>query len=214
MRQRQITIPFPEGDSQAETIQYLYPREFFYFLRVENQLAQAKDVTVRIFLAPTGSYAGITEVAEDRRMWIEMDKFRYTLQPSRQVIFRRAEVSSVIRKPAVKTFDTTEADEDGDVSCDCGWPYNLLLPRGTRNGMKFRLLVMITDWEKDRVPDETKCGSMSYCGAKDKYPDSRDMGYPFDRPFPAGRSIMQIIGTQNNMAARDFTIKWVDSVPG
>jgi len=215
MRQRQITIPFPEGDSQAETIQYLYPREFFYFLRVENQLAQAKDVTVRIFLAPTGSYAGITEVAEDRRMWIEMDKFRCTLQPSRQVIFRRAEVSSVIRKPAVKTFDTTDADEDvGDVSCDCGWPYNLLLPRGTRNGMKFRLMVMITDWEKDLVPDETTCGSMSYCGAKDKYPDSRDMGYPFDRPFPANRSIMQIIATQNNMAALDITIKWVDSVPG
>jgi len=96
---------------------------------------------------------------------------------------------------------------------DSGWPYNLLLPRGTREGMTFRLMVMITDWEKDRVPDETTCGSMSYCGAKDKYPDTRGMGYPFDRPFPSGQSIAQIIVAQNNMAVRDISIKWVDSVP-
>src|SRR5262249_47879260 len=145
MRLRQIRIPAPEGDNQIESIQYLYPREFFYFLRVENQLAQAKDVTVRIFLAPVGSYAGIPEIAEDRRSWIEMDKFRVPLLPSRHVIFRRADASSVIRKPALKTFAIAETnDVTGNVSCDCGWPYNLLLPRGTSAGMMFRLMVMLT----------------------------------------------------------------------
>lgn len=222
MRTRQIIISPPEGDNQPEPISYLYPREFFYFLRVENLSNQSKDVTVRIFLVPTGSYAGIPEVAEDRRKWIEMDKFKHTLKPSeRAVVFRRAEKSSVIRKPALKTFDLS-ADDDTDANCDCGWPYNLLLPRGTSHGMNFRLLVLITDWEKDQVPDETvlanpSCdpmsGSMSYCGAKDKYPDTRVMGYPFDRPFPAGQSIAQTIAGQKNMAARDITIKLVDSVP-
>jgi tyrosinase len=217
---RQRTITFTEDDNRTETISFLYPREFFYFLRVENLLPQAQDVTVRIFLVPTGPYAGANEVAEDRRMWIEMDKFRYTLQPSqREVIFRRAESSSVIRRPALKTFppvkipDTSPDDDRGDVSCDCGWPYNLLLPRGTRAGMRFRFLVMLTDWEKDRLPDAPACGSMSYCGAKEKYPDSRGMGYPFDKPFPAGQSIAQTIAAQSNMATRDITIKWVDSVP-
>ena len=174
MRQRQITISSPEGDDQPELISYLFPREFFYFLRVENLTNQAKEVSVRIFLTPTGSYAGIPEIAEDRRKWIEMDRFTYTLQPQpsqRTVIFRRADASSVIRKPALKTFDPAEIDVDGDSYCDCGWPYNLLLPGGTSQGMKFRLLVMITDYEKDRVldeiaPDDTACeGSMSYCGA-------------------------------------------------
>jgi hemocyanin-like protein len=222
MRQRQIIIRFPEGDNKSEPISYLYPREFFYFLRVENLSNQSKDVTARIFLAPTGSYAGISEVSEDRRKWIEMDKFKYTLKPSeRAVIFRRAERSSVIRKPAVKTFDLS-ADDDTDANCDCGWPYNLLLPRGTSQGMNFRLLAMITDGEKDQVPDETdladpSCdamsGSMSYCGAKDKYPDTRSMGYPFDRPFPAGQIVAQTIAGQKNMATRDIVIKLVDSVP-
>lgn len=223
MRKRTITFMHPEGNNQIETISYLDPREFFYFLRVENQLAQVNDVTVRIFLAPTGAYAGIPEVAEDRRMWIEMDKFRYTLQPSqRAVIFRRAESSSVIRRPAIKKFKSivvggTQPDTDndsGDVSCDCGWPYNLLLPRGTNAGMHFRLLVMITDWNEDRVPNDTTCGSMSYCGAQDRYPDSRGMGYPFDRPVPQGSSIAQIIAGQKNIATRDITIKLVGSVPG
>ena len=222
MRTRQIIIRPPEGDAQSEPISYLYPREFFYFLRVENLSNQSKDVTVRIFLAPTGPYAGIPEVSEDRRKWIEMDKFKHSLQPSeRAVIFRRVEKSSVIRKPALKTFDLS-ADDDTDANCDCGWPYNLLLPRGTSQGMNFRLLAMITDWEKDQVPDETvpagpSCdpmsGSMSYCGAKDKYPDTRVMGYPFDRPFPAGQTIAQTIAGQKNMAARDITIKLVEVVP-
>ena len=74
MRQRQFV--FTEGDNQTETISYLYPREFFYSLRIENQSNHDKDVTVRIFLAPTGSYSGIAEVSEERRMWIELDKFR------------------------------------------------------------------------------------------------------------------------------------------
>ncbi|MBV9229998.1 MAG: hypothetical protein JOZ18_11845 [Chloroflexi bacterium] len=218
---RQRTITFVEDDQKTETLDFLYPREFFSFLRAENLVNEAKDVTVRIFLVPTGPAEGITELSEDRRKWIEMDKFRHTLQPlEKAVIFRRAEDSSVIRRPALKTFapitipnPADDADDDTDPNCDCGWPYNLLLPRGKREGMTFRLMVMITDWNIDQVPDETSCGSMSYCGAKDKYPDSRAMGYPFDRPFNAGRGIAQTIAAHDNMAARDITIKWVDTVP-
>ena len=37
-------------------------------------------------------------------------------------------------------------------------PYNLLLPRGTDAGMNFRLLVMVTDWAIDQVPDDRPAG--------------------------------------------------------
>ena len=200
----------------------MYPKEFFYFLRVENKLNQVQDVTVRIFLVPIGPYKG-TELSEDRRKWIEMDKFRYTLQPlQRAVIFQRADASSVIRKPAVKadqlgpielmpTQDIEDPGESSDPNCDCGWPYNLLLPRGTQAGMGFRLLVMLTDWTVDQVKNDTTCGSMSYCGAKDRYPDSRPMGYPFDRPFTAGQSIAQTLAGHSNMATKDIIIRSVDT---
>ena len=61
-------------------------------------------------------------------------------------------------------------------------------PRGTADGMRFRLLVMLTDWGADQVSRETHCGSMSFCGVRDaSYPDRRPMGYPFDRPLPRTR---------------------------
>jgi tyrosinase len=70
-------------------------------------------------------------------------------------------------------------------------------------------LVMLTDWDIDKASGDSSCGSMSYCGARDSYPDTRSMGYPFDRPFPTGKTISQTISTQENMAARDITIRWI-----
>ena len=70
--------------------------------------------------------------------------------------------------------------------CRCGWPYHLLVPRGTPAGMPFRVLAMLTDWELDKVSGDDDCGSMSFCGSRDRYPDTREMGYPFSRPLPGG----------------------------
>jgi len=203
MLQREIQL----GDNQNDTstITYLDQKEFCYFIRVQNIVDLPKDVTVRIFLAAKSQ-------AENRRMWIEMDKFRYKLGPlQRAVIFRPAQNSSVIRKPGTKPPKPIEksGSESGANYCNCGWPYNLLVPRGTHEGMPFRLMVMLTDWDKDKVGDDTTCGSMSFCGARDRYPDSRGMGYPFDRPFPKNRSIADTIKGHHNMAARDVKIRWI-----
>jgi hypothetical protein len=91
----------------------------------------------------------------------------------------------VIEIPVANPRTGAQDPEAPENYCDCGWPYNLLLPGGTRDVMGFRLLVMLTDWTIDQVPDDSTCGSMSYCGVKDRYPDRRAMGYPFDRPVYA-----------------------------
>jgi hypothetical protein len=159
------------------------------------------------------------ELADDQRMWIEMDKFKTSLATKEQkVMFQPASASSVIRKPAVKPPTAEHVplgpqgpggmQPDSEIEgnyCDCGWPYNLLLPRGTAQGLRFRLLVMLTDWSVDHVPSGSDCGSMSYCGSRDRYPDSRPMGYPFDAPFRE-RTIDATIAAQPNMATRDITI--------
>jgi tyrosinase len=206
MLEREIQIGDNQNDNTTTTITYLDQKEFSYFIRVENMLDWPKDVTVRIFLVAKSE-------AENRRMWIEMDKFRHKLGPlQRAVIFRPAQNSSVIRKPGTKPPKPIEkaGTESGANYCNCGWPYNLLVPRGTHEGMPFRLMVMLTDWDKDKVGDDTACGSMSFCGARDRYPDSRGMGYPFDRPFPQGQSIADTIKGNNNMAARDIKIRWIE----
>lgn len=196
-------------------IDYVNHKPYLYVLRLQNRVNAPKKVTVRLFLVPETEF-------EDRRAWIEMDKFQTDLNPmENKVVARRDRHSSVIRKPAVDPavsadFDPRhEPDQDDPDNantyyyCDCGWPYSMLLPRGTQDGANYRLLAMITDWELDRVEDNTSCGSMSYCGAKDKYPDARPMGYPFDRPF--AKPISETINSQKNMLTRELSIRWTQS---
>jgi hypothetical protein len=76
--------------------------------------------------------------------------------------------------------------------------------------MPFRLLVICSDWQIDRVGGEESCGSLSFCGARDMYPDRRPMGYPFNAPF--GDGITDVVMANANMAFRDFTIRRMPDV--
>jgi hypothetical protein len=131
------------------------------------------------------------------------------------VAVRSGADSSVIRKPAIKPpgpirhSRDTDTAHDPDVYCTCGWPYNLLLPRGRSDGMDFLIIAAATDWHKDNVT-ESHCGSMSYCGGKDRYPDARPMGYPFARPFPSP-GIVAPLTQRAEMAMRRLTIRCAQS---
>ena len=206
MMQREIQLRDADGNPAPETVEYLAHEDFYYFLRVENTTDQEVTVAVRIFLAPE------TEV-EDRRAWIEMDRFTYRLRAEeRAVIFRPADEASVIRKPALKPDDLTADDGFSPVRraqpwCDCGWPYTLLLPRGTKGGMKYRLLVMCSDGKDLEMPNPPDCcTSISYCGLQDvEYPDKAAMGYPFDRKFK--RKIRDAVEQNDNWAWRTIKIR-------
>ncbi|WP_139490948.1 tyrosinase family protein [Brevibacillus dissolubilis] len=223
MLRRVITVePGAENPASPEPpheIEYLDQKEFFYFFRLQNSDQTAdQDVTARVFLCDA-------EYVDDRRMWIEMDKFRITVpKGENMVVWQPASLSSVIRKPATKppamhqtpvsTSSNPQLNALVDENyCDCGWPYNLLLPRGTEEGRKYRLMIMLTDWNKDHVSHSSKCGSMSYCGAKEEYPDTRPMGYPFDRMFKtdeAGKpSFDQTFAGLSNVAWREITIRHI-----
>jgi hypothetical protein len=217
--------PHPKEKEYSIPFTYLAHDEFSYFVRVENKLPIEQKVTVRLFIVLRG-------YEEERLLWIEMDKFLYNLKPNtQQVIFRQDEDSSVVRKPTsqykkledyIYNYDRNEQqlNAEGDTNdasweksfnnayCLCGWPYELLLPRGTKEGAEFTMLVMITDGDKDHVqnPDEDCCGSMSFCSAKTMiYPDVRTMGYPFDRLFK--RAISDTIAIQPNMMSRVITVQ-------
>jgi len=50
--------------------------------------------------------------------------------------------------------------------------------------VEFRVFVIFTDWDADRVGQDSCFGSVSCCGAHDIYPDPRPMGSPLDPSFP------------------------------
>merc|ERR1719400_1868145 len=86
----------------------------------------------------------------------------------------------------LKCFNGALHDKKRLPICD-GWPLNLLIPRGTKQGMRGTMYVLATDWMNDgENPQEPLHGSWPYCGQKGvnaKYPDTRPMGFPFDRPI-------------------------------
>jgi len=201
MREEQIR----QQDGTVTKKPYLDHDEFVYFVRLENSGDKRQDVTARVFIAPS------EWAFDDRRVWIEMDKFTYSLKAKQKaVVYRSERYSSVVRKPAHRPSEPKPHRPPGSMDmnyCDCGWPLHVFLPRGTATGMEFRVFVIVTDLEHDMVAAEKKCGSMSFCGARDaKYPDKRAMGYPFDRPF-SNKSIAETIAAQTNMAVTTIKIK-------
>ena len=202
---RMLTAAFPDPEAPGETIDVDYPAHdaFSFVLRLRNLDADPRTVTARIFLCPA-------ERADDRRWWIEMDKFPVTLAGGASVVIVRPDTaSSVVKKPAEpRLAPDLLADADGDPRCDCGWPYTMLLPLGTQQGMDFRLMVMLTDGALDAVAPAGECGSLSFCGARDAtYPDRREMGYPFHRRWP--EPIGTVARQTASIAGRALTIEHV-----
>jgi hypothetical protein len=202
----ELTTKMAKANFGGRPVWYLTHEPFSYFVRIENTAANPVDVTVRVFLVPA-------DQAADRRSWLEMDKFLVELPAGEKIVVYRPDTESSIVKrpketsPAAVTEGGSGPDENS--YCDCGWPYTLLLPRGTPEGMSFRLLVLCTDAAIDRVVHQEHCGSMSYCGAVDRYPDTRDMGYPFSRPFagPEATAIQDKVVALGSAAARTVTIR-------
>jgi tyrosinase len=182
--------------------EHLEHDELVTLFRVRNRVGRPVDATLRVFLV-----AGAR--AEERRFWIEMDKFHVALAAQeRRVVARPVWLSSIIRKPARMTGQSipTPPGERADY-CECGWPYNMLLPRATADGMPFKLAVFATDTGRDTVPAEDRCGSTSFCGVRTRrYPDTRPMGYPFDLPFAGG--VVESLRAEPHSAVRDLTIRW------
>lgn len=198
-----LTIP---QTGETYTVHHLDHEEFVYFFRIENRDTTSAQVTARVFIAPS-------EKADDRRSWIEMDKFVIDLLPEeKKVVYQPARLSSVVRKAARRPGEGFPGpDEPNDDYCKCGWPYHMLLPRGTEDGMSFRLMVILTDAIADLPEAASRCGSVSFCGARDlRYPDNRMMGYPFDRPFETD-GISKTLANPNlpHVGARDFTIRHI-----
>ncbi|XP_070552735.1 uncharacterized protein [Ptychodera flava] len=189
--------------------------QFYYHIRIKRFGLPGKELrlTIRIFICPA-------KHQNDYRRWIEMDKFRYILaaNETHDVITRRDKHSSVIRRDPrdAAVQDDLEIPLARTVSgfCECGWPYNMLLPRGTRQGEPYRLAVFISDNSIDSLRIRSSCGSLSYCGARDSsYPDRRQMGYPFATPPTINgedTTITDAAKQLNNFAITSFMIRNTD----
>src|ERR687897_133893 len=195
--------PFDPSDPDTLPVTHLTHRPFCVAVRVRSTADERRRVTVRLFLAPV-------EDAADRRAWIELDKFDAWVEAGAPAaLLRPMRMSSVVRKPTTPqpVFVQPPAQTRREQYCRCGWPYHLLLPRGTAEGMPFRLAAVVTDFALDNLSGDPNCGSLTFCGAADDaFPHRRELGYPFNRQF-GSREIDEVLRAEPSMAVRDLTIR-------
>ncbi|XP_022111514.1 hemocyanin AA6 chain-like [Acanthaster planci] len=206
------------------TVKQVNHDNFNYKIGVENKRGRNMRVAVRIFMAPSSDAEGAQFLLDtQRRLFIEMDKFVTTLEKNGMNTITRSSADSSVIKPRELTIaelrkrvlqKSEVQDKDccrPDRYCECGWPEHMLVPRGTAEGMKFDLFVMVTDWASDSSTDDLDRGT-SYCGVKDKkYPDKRAMGFPFDRKIDKSlyKSVFDFARGFPNMKCVPINIKWV-----
>ncbi|XP_072934538.1 phenoloxidase subunit 2-like [Epargyreus clarus] len=204
-------LDFSEREPVFVRFTHLNHRPYRYVINVNNSTGEKKRATVRIFMAPKFDEGNLEwMLSEQRKMFIEMDRFVETLTPGQNVINRDSSKSTVTI-PFEQTFrDLSKPRTPAFGFCGCGWPQHMLVPKGTETGAAYQLFVMLSDYEKDKVvqsDDDSDCiAASSFCGIRDKkYPDKRAMGFPFDRPSVSASKIEDFI--LPNMALTDITIK-------
>nr|Q8I6K2.1 RecName: Full=Phenoloxidase 2; AltName: Full=Prophenoloxidase-II; Flags: Precursor [Holotrichia diomphalia]BAC15602.1 prophenoloxidase-I [Holotrichia diomphalia] len=202
-------VDFQDPGSVFVRFTHLNHEPFSYNITVNNTGNGVQEGTCRIFLAPATDERGNPWLFNNQRvMFVEMDRFKVTLRQGQNTITRNSTQSSVTI-PFERTFrdlDTNrpaEGSEELDIFnfCGCGWPHHLLVPKGTPDGFKAQLFVMISNYADDKVEQDLSgsCNDAeSYCGVRGgKYPDKRPMGYPFNRVARQGADTLQRFLTGN-----------------
>lgn len=197
-RVREVEVPMPDGSTRK--VRHLVHSPFGWAARIRNTDAAAKAVTLRLFMSPTSR-------REDRRSWIELDKRLVTIGAHQEIVaVRSGTESEVVKKPVDQGPDFfVPSESNDDPRCNCGWPYPLLIPRGTEQGIDYSLCAILTDAAIDGFANVKSCGSVSFCGARDTtYMDKREMGFPFNRNW--NDSIVGTIEQTPQMALRAISI--------
>nr|QCC26461.1 hexamerin 1 precursor [Octostigma sinensis] len=186
MSEQQATI-----DVKAR-VQRLTHEPFKYVITVKSR--EQKKAVVRIFLAPKYNWLG-EKLAIDQQRWmaVEMDKFVTELNQG-QTVIKRASHESSITVTGTQTYKQMMLDvatamkgehqmyTNKIVHKQCGYPQHLLLPKGKPQGMVFKLYVVVSEYNPVQESSTHESEYYGYCGhAGVKYPDTKPMGYPFDR---------------------------------
>ncbi|XP_046384701.1 phenoloxidase 2-like [Ischnura elegans] len=178
--------------------------------------------TVRIFLAPKCDEKGKEMLFIDqKRLFIVLDKFAVIFSGENRidVIKRESSASSIVAK-SPSSFAKMEKLSGDDRKlprdenfCGCGWPQNLLIPKGKPEGYPCQIFVMISNPTGVRSDDFSECfrrcpEESSYYGARyEKYPDDMAMGFPFDRLAGNGTDkLKEFVEPHANMFVTDVNI--------
>jgi len=155
---------------------------------------------MRIFLIPAEIPSSSPHVKVSQ-LAVEMDRFHVELKEGKNYIQRKSIESTFTAKKRRSLYELQKMLLEDSISQDefnwggCGWPQEMLLPRGREDGMEFHLLAVLSPFIMDDAAltadwNVHNAGIWSWCGVRSDeggMPDSRPMGFPLDRSPPMER---------------------------
>jgi len=146
----------------------------------------------RIFLIPEVQNF---ENADLYNFAIEMDRFLIELSRGTNTITRTTAQSPIFSRgpPSLRDLQNRllRGIPENDFNwANCGYPISMAVPRGSEQGMNFRLVLIVSQLlpqDRNRLNDwrnaqRTAWGWCGLRGGDGAFPDTRPMGFPFDRP--------------------------------
>jgi len=167
-----------------------------YVINIRLHSAVAGGAVGRIFLIPTQTVRDPDMISTV----VEMDKFYIDLHHGVNDITRHAIDSPLFTRgpPSLRNLQgrllrgISETDFNW---ANCGWPTELAVPKGNAKGQQFELVLIVskllpTDRAGMHEWNKFSRTAWSWCGMRQgegSMPDSRPMGFPFDRPTTLGK---------------------------
>ncbi|XP_018058979.1 PREDICTED: hexamerin-like [Atta colombica] len=158
-------------------------KPFTYHITINSD--KNVKAAIRIFLGPSYDVHGHElDISENYMNFVEMDQWHVDLKPGTNKIERNSyesiyvvpdEVpSEVLYKKVMKAFEGGETFTYPDQIY--GFPDRLILPKGKKEGMPFKLFVCVSYF------DETRAVKVDFPVWGPRVIDFLPLGYPLDRP--------------------------------
>ncbi|XP_023320583.1 hemocyanin AA6 chain isoform X2 [Eurytemora carolleeae] len=154
--------------------------DFRFEIRFWNALRLRNKVILRIFLVKE-------KFVNIHRHYFELDRFTYRLTGNRlESLTRFSNQSSIIWRN----------------NAQCGWPPNLLLPKGGQfTPESYRIIVFINDVSNQAVNEGESDEPTIPCGSPNVFMDSRPFGWPVDKDW-IGLNKMNVINNRYRVFGR------------
>lgn len=151
-----------------------------------------QKAVVKIFIGPKYDEFGVEyTVNENRENFVELDHFVVDLVSGTNVIDRNCqEFSRYIRDHTtyLDLYKDVMLATEGKIKFaydtyekHCGFPWRLMLPKGTKGGMLFKFFFIVVPYTTTTTTTHTIDQTMATCVSFNEYVDNRSFGFPLDR---------------------------------
>lgn len=165
------------------------------FKVIINAMSEAASPSVvRIFLGPKYDESGhLLTLNENRHNFVLLDLFKYDLVAGQNVISRESREFFMqvkdrttyyeLYKWVMYAYEGTKPFPMDNTEAHAGFPNRLLLPKGKKGGLAYKLFVHISPYNAPSVPQYSTYDQYISVGigSGSKYVDSMPFGYPLDR---------------------------------